>query len=198
MLVWAARATAAGALVFAGACGSKSVAAMRGDGELVLELGGDHPSLASALQRVGVALLPQQTWRAPRTAGGGAPGTGQDGSAGEPTAPRRTPRPHDQGAPQPPVDPPVHERPPQGGAQQQEPPRDVPREGGQREEPAVESEWVVVRLEPRQTLGHVARRHLGSATRFKEIMEWNGWSDAQTRRLREGTEIRLLRSAIVK
>lgn len=54
--------------------------------------------------------------------------------------------------------------------------------------------WFEVELGPRQTLMDLAQEHLGSARRFKEIMDLNGWSDRDARRLRVGTLVKVPRA----
>lgn len=54
--------------------------------------------------------------------------------------------------------------------------------------------WFEVALGPRQTLMDLAQEHLGSARRFKEIMDLNGWSDRDARRLRVGTMVKIPRA----
>lgn len=42
-----------------------------------------------------------------------------------------------------------------------------------------------------QTLIHLAKIHLGNGNRFREILAANGWTEAQARRLPEGTKVRV-------
>lgn len=49
----------------------------------------------------------------------------------------------------------------------------------------------VVTLKRGQTLIHLAKEHLGSGNRFRELLELNGWSDEDARRLAEGTKVRV-------
>lgn len=53
--------------------------------------------------------------------------------------------------------------------------------------------WFEVRLGRRETLMHLAKRHLGKATRFPEILALNGWTDAEARRLAEGQLVKIPR-----
>lgn len=76
------------ALLLLGSCGGKPAAAAAVDGTLVLEVGGDQPSLSGDLRRLGVELRP-------------APGP-----AALPPSPQIDPPPRPVG------DPPVHEPPP--------------------------------------------------------------------------------------
>jgi nucleoid-associated protein YgaU len=48
-----------------------------------------------------------------------------------------------------------------------------------------------VELREGETLIHVARRTLGDGRRYQEIMALNGWSEADTRRLRPGQKIKI-------
>lgn len=46
-------------------------------------------------------------------------------------------------------------------------------------------------LERNQTLIHLAKIHLGNGNRFREILDANGWTEADARRLREGTKVKV-------
>lgn len=59
--------------------------------------------------------------------------------------------------------------------------------------PAVEPEVLEVPLQKGQTLSELAREHLGSAQRWREIADFNGWDEAHLRRLQEGTVVRIPR-----
>lgn len=155
------------------ACAPKPPAATRGDGTLVLELGGGYPSLRAALTGLGVELEAPRQWRP--TASTEAPAAAA--TAANPAA-AATP------APQPPAAIEALLVPDPGAG----PALPDPVPSGQ--------EWVEVALEPRQTLMHLARIHLGSGNRFKEIMAWNGWTDADARRLQPGTKVRLRKDAL--
>jgi nucleoid-associated protein YgaU len=150
-------------------CTRAPEAPLAGDGELVLELGRGHKPLADSLRARGVELLPPCDYQTqdPRAAlAAGAAATPRDEKP-DAEAPRA-------GAPQP--DAPGAEVPPPAAAP-------VP--------PAPAQAWFEVELEPRQTLSVLARKHLGSANRFKEILELNGWTDADARRLRPGQKVRI-------
>jgi nucleoid-associated protein YgaU len=54
--------------------------------------------------------------------------------------------------------------------------------------------YVVVTLAERQTLIHLARKYLGDANRFREILTLNGWSEADSRRLLPGQRVKIPRS----
>jgi len=53
--------------------------------------------------------------------------------------------------------------------------------------------YVVVTLAERQTLIHLARKYLGDANRFREILTLNGWSEADSRRLLPGQRVKIPR-----
>ena len=48
-----------------------------------------------------------------------------------------------------------------------------------------------VELEAGQTISELARVHLGRSRRWREVLELNGWTEEQARRLRVGTQVRL-------
>ncbi|MCK5945419.1 MAG: LysM peptidoglycan-binding domain-containing protein, partial [Planctomycetes bacterium] len=60
--------------------------------------------------------------------------------------------------------------------------------------PAPGSQWVTVELPKGETLFHIARRYLGNANRYREIMEWNGMTEREASRLQIGHPIRLKRA----
>jgi hypothetical protein len=45
-----------------------------------------------------------------------------------------------------------------------------------------------------ETLTHLSRKYLGDGRRFVEIMDWNGWSEPDTRKLRDGQDVKIKRS----
>jgi nucleoid-associated protein YgaU len=49
----------------------------------------------------------------------------------------------------------------------------------------------VVTLAEGQTLIHLARKHLGDGNRFREILALNGWTEAESRRLKAGTKVKV-------
>lgn len=59
--------------------------------------------------------------------------------------------------------------------------------------PPVEEPWFVVSLADGQTLIHLARKHLGDGNRFRELLALNGWSEADSRRLRVGQQVKIPR-----
>ncbi len=82
-----------------------------------------------------------------------------------------------------------------------------PRDDAAREGPAPRGEappvsppepppepWFVVALAERQTLIHLARKHLGDGNRFREILALNGWSEADSRRLPVGQQVKIPRT----
>ncbi|MBL8737923.1 MAG: LysM peptidoglycan-binding domain-containing protein [Planctomycetes bacterium] len=52
-------------------------------------------------------------------------------------------------------------------------------------------DYFVVTLAPRETLTHLAKRHLGDGTRYPEIMRLNGWTERDVLRLRPGREVKI-------
>ena len=38
---------------------------------------------------------------------------------------------------------------------------------------------------------HLAKQHLGSGLRYREILEANGWTEADAKRLREGQAVKI-------
>ena len=146
-----------------------------GSSTLVLELGGDHGSLRAALQSAGVVITP----RGATPAGSGGMGRllGRDrlspgGGGGDPDEPR-------------PVEPP--DQPPDG-------PQDGPRDGPSPTPPgpAVEPPaYREVELQSGQTISHIASEHLGTMRRAGEILELNGWTEVEARRLPIGTVVKI-------
>ncbi len=146
---------------------SQPAAPLAGDGELVLELGGASGLLSDALVRLGVELLP---------------------------APELPPRAHD--APHEPQvarqDPPA-EPPPLGGEDADDRPSDGddPKNMPGSAPGAEPAAYFVVELGKNETLMDLASRHLGTARRFREIMECNGMDDRAARRLKVGAKIKI-------
>ncbi len=48
-----------------------------------------------------------------------------------------------------------------------------------------------VTLRRNQTIAGLAREHLGSSSRFQEILDLNGWTEADARRLPVGTPVKI-------
>ena len=48
-----------------------------------------------------------------------------------------------------------------------------------------------VELEAGQTVSDLSREHLGASGRWREVLELNGWTERQARRLRIGTRVKL-------
>ena len=135
-----------------------------GDGALVLELGGNQPSLRKALERAGLAvpppvdLSPAVTTPAP--------------AAGDADAPKQAPSAR-RGSEEGPKSPPPPPTTP--------PPAPTP----------AEQAFTTVVLAEGQTLIHLARKHLGDGNRFRDILELNGWTEVESRRLKPGTKVKI-------
>lgn len=56
------------------------------------------------------------------------------------------------------------------------------------------AEFKVVQLRRGQTLIHLAKEQLGDGNRFRELLTLNGWTEADARRLAEGTSVRVPRT----
>ena len=166
--VWA---VSIAAVALLSACGGKPVVAASSEDVLVLEVGGDQASLRAALVALG------------RTVGEGHRLNPQPAVAVGADQP--DPNHLYQGQPLP--DPDVRPEPLPRPAPQPEDKPIVP------DDPAV-SPWVLVPLQKDETLIHIARRCLGDGRRFLEVMEWNGWSDQDTRHLRTGIDVKIKRS----
>ena len=143
-------------------CGESAAASRVSDGTLVLEVGGGQSSLRQALAGVGITIGPAHLlWDRDP-----APAGPMDGG-NQPPSPEAEPEPQPEAvAPPAPVEPPPS-----------------PSAAG----PATK----VVTLKRGQTLIHLAKEHLGSGNRFRELLELNGWSDEEARRLAEGTKVRV-------
>jgi nucleoid-associated protein YgaU len=89
---------------------------------------------------------------------------------------------------QPPATP---DAPASDGAAAPSPPK--PADDGPAPAPSPQEPFVYVTLGERQTLIHIARKYLGDANRFREIVELNGWSEADTRRLKTGQRVKIPR-----
>ena len=74
------------------------------------------------------------------------------------------------------------------------PPSDGPTPGpepGPQPQPQPGPQFREVELQPNETISHLSQRHLGTMRRYREILELNGWSEQQSRRLTVGTVVRL-------
>jgi len=58
-------------------------------------------------------------------------------------------------------------------------------------EPAAAPSYREVELQRGETISHLASRHLGTVRRYGEILELNGWTEPQSRRLRAGTMVKI-------
>jgi nucleoid-associated protein YgaU len=147
----------------AASCTQESIEATNPDGVLVLELGGAQTELGEDLVRAGVQLLPQRKLSEIKL-------------------------PDD-------VVPEVMVQPVPEGTRPEDEPRKEPAPDGatgpEGEAPSPETGEAVVILGKGQTLFAIAKKHLGSATRYKEILKHNGWTEAQAKRLPPGTKVKL-------
>ncbi|MCA8953466.1 MAG: hypothetical protein KDE27_28395 [Planctomycetes bacterium] len=148
-----------------GACSSAS--GPSGENTLVLELGGEHGSLRRALLAAGVVV-------APRTAAVATPPRsiasmlGSEAIAVPPEPAAVAGAAGSEAGPDSSATPPATEQPPTTAVPGRE-----------------------VELQPGQTISHLASRHLGTVRRYREILELNGWSEAESRRLAPGTKVKL-------
>jgi nucleoid-associated protein YgaU len=71
------------------------------------------------------------------------------------------------------------------------PPSDDVNEAPPTPSPEPPADHIVVKLEKNQTLIHLAKKHLGNGNRFRELLEYNGWTDSDARRLREGQLVKI-------
>lgn len=78
-----------------------------------------------------------------------------------------------------------------GAGQRQPSPPDPSRAVAEAPRPPVSGEDVVVELGRGETLMQLAKRHLGSSGRYREILERNGWSEADAKRLRAGQLVKI-------
>ena len=144
------------------ACSGGGATPTGGDGLMVLEVGGDHPSLRRDLQKAGLAV----------------------------------PAPIDL-APAPVSVPPADDprtAPPSGAAPPTPTPAPAPAPTRSEPEPAP-ADYTTVTLGEGQTLIHLARKHLGDGNRFRDILALNGWSEAESRRLKPGTKVKIPKAA---
>lgn len=154
------------------ACGGDASLPSGGDGVMVLELGGEQASLRGALAKAGVKVDPPiQLVAEPAPPEPVKPPKGRD--------PAPTPPPKQDGAK--PDDP-------QGAR----PAPDAPSA------PADEPAFTTVTLGEGQTLIHLARKHLGDGNRFREILTLNGWTEAESRRLKPGTKVKIPKASTAR
>ena len=66
------------------------------------------------------------------------------------------------------------------------PPVEVPRG-------PIDPDYFLATLGPKQTLIHLAQKHLGDGNRYREIMQLNGWDEAATLRLPAGQQVKIPR-----
>jgi hypothetical protein len=166
---------------------------------LVLELGGEGPSLREALAR----RIARRAHAGNAPASGRLPATSptpQDGSGRPRSVPgdRRDPEP--AGGPAPAPEHPALPDPgsavePRGRPPEPEPPAVAPPSAdlpAGREKPAVAAAPARrVRLRAGQTLYRLACEHLGDGKRWQEIAALNGWSESDVASLRADTEVAL-------
>lgn len=57
--------------------------------------------------------------------------------------------------------------------------------------PPVVKDVPTTKLRDGETLVVIARRHLGDGRRWRDLMEWNGWTEAQLTKLPIGTTVKL-------
>lgn len=167
---------AASAFAVVSACGKSASLPAGGDGTMVLELGGNQASLRGALAKAGIQPAPAIALidePAP------TPAPSQDDAAGRKPAPA----PDRQPAPAP-------DRQPDNAPDHA--PDDAPPK------PSDEPAYTTVTLGQGQTLIHLARKHLGDGNRFREILELNGWSEAESRRLKPGTKVKVPKPAATR
>jgi nucleoid-associated protein YgaU len=60
-------------------------------------------------------------------------------------------------------------------------------------EPPVTSEpdWIEVEIKPGQTIGALAKEHLGTSRRYQEILDLNHLTEAMARRIKAGSKIKI-------
>lgn len=161
-----------GGFICLAACSDSNAAARGSDSRMVLELGGAHGSLRGALQTAGVEPAAPRRVSAVTSDARGDESPGAQAGGAEPERPSPTPVAEPGAAP---------------AASSEGPPPS-------RVDAPAEPDFVVVTLGERQTLIHLARKHLGDANRFREILTLNGWSEADSRRLAAGQKVKIPRS----
>lgn len=159
---------AASAFAVVSACGKSASLPADGDGTMVLELGGNQASLRGALAKAGIQPAPPIAL------------------VDEP-APAPAPQPDD-----------AANRKPSPAPDKQPSPQPVPAPDDASPKPIDEPAYTTVTLGQGQTLIHLARKHLGDGNRFREILELNGWSEAESRRLKPGTKVKIPKPAAAR
>jgi nucleoid-associated protein YgaU len=166
--VWVVSITAASWL---SGCGGNPDQANAPTDVLVLDIGGQQPSLRASLVAMGRTVAPGKALR-PRTVsdeinpaeadqrewGGYDDAGGEDPASQDPAD-----SPEEQPVASPTVAPP-------------------------------ESEWLIVKLPKDNTLSDLSRTYLGDYRRWTQIMEWNGWTERDTWTLRAGQDVKIKRS----
>ena len=152
---------AACAVAIVSACGKSPSLPTGGDGTMVLELGGNQASLRGALAKAGIQPAPAIVL------------------LDEP-APTPAPQQDDE-----------LDRKPMTSPEDQPQPQPVPKPDDAPPAPSEAPAFTTVTLGQGQTLIHLARKHLGDGNRFREILELNGWSEAESRRLKPGTKVKI-------
>lgn len=85
----------------------------------------------------------------------------------------------------------AHDESPANGERAPAKPPDQEQGSAEPPRPGVGGEDVVVELGRGETLMQLAKHHLGSSARYREILERNGWSEADARRLRAGQLVKI-------
>jgi hypothetical protein len=150
-------------------CSKSAAAAVRGDGTLILQVGGGEDSIRAALAAAGVAMGPPQRLR------------DVDLGPAIPEAPPKNLPPERQPAPLP-------------GPGEVDPQRGDPQPDLVDPPPAPPVEpptYQIVKLRRGQTLIHLAKEYLGNGNRFRDLLTLNGWTEAQARRLAEGQPVKV-------
>lgn len=86
--------------------------------------------------------------------------------------------------------PPSESPSPPSGQERQAPENPVPPTP----EPTPDPGYLVVQLQHGQTLIHLAKKYLGNPNRYRELLTFNGWSEADARRLKDGQDVKVPRA----
>lgn len=166
---WDVFCVAAACLVAAG-CEEPSAPKPWPDGTLVLEVGGPQASLRAALASVGVVVEAPHLLRTAAERSRGTPvdavGSGRDHGSATPAESDAKVSP----SPEPGASP-------VGGA-----PGGAGEEGPQVAAPPA-AQFFTVPLGEGRTLVHLAKKYLGNGNRYQELLELNGWTLQQAKRL---------------